>query len=95
MLSQIAPRAPGDVLNIVFAMVVERDANLKAVVKVPREAPISARPMVEGKDATGVTLVTSLGKVMFLATHLLGVKLDSVGLMVAWSRIRGSTVVQP
>lgn len=95
MLFQSAPRVLGGVPNSVFAMVGERDANLKGVGKVLREALISARLMVEGRDAPGVTLVMSLGKVIFLATHLLGVKLDSAGLMVLWSRIKGFMVVQP
>ncbi|KAL0393626.1 UNVERIFIED_CONTAM: hypothetical protein Slati_4328800 [Sesamum latifolium] len=37
--------------------------------KVLKEAQISARLMVEGRDACGVTLVLNLAKVMYLATY--------------------------
>lgn len=94
VLFQIVQRAPGAVLTFVFVMVEARDANLKVAGKVLREALISARLMVEGRDARGVALVLNLAQVMYLAIHLLGVKLGYVHLMVPCFRIEGFMVVQ-
>lgn len=94
MLLLSARRVPGAGLTFAFVMVGERDVNSKGAGRVLRVAQISARLMVEGRNARGATLVRSLAKMIWRATCLLEVKLDSVGRMVPWFRIEGFTVVQ-
>lgn len=86
---------PGDELTFVFVMVGARDANLKVVEKVHRDALISVRLMVEGRNAAGVTLVRNLAKAKFLATLLLELKWVSVHLTGPLFRIKGFMVVLP
>lgn len=82
VLCQSVPGVQGEELIFVYAMVVEKDAKLKAVEKVLREALISAKPMVEERDVLGVSLILNLAKMMVLVTHLLELRLDFVHLMV-------------
>lgn len=60
------PGVQGEELIFVYDMVVEKDAKLKAVEKVLKEAPVSAKPVAEGRDALGVRVSLNLGKVMVL-----------------------------
>lgn len=94
MLFQTALRAQGDGLIIVYVMVVARDANLKGVGKVHREALISARPMVVGRGALGANLVLNLELVKIFASQLSVGRLGCVLLMVLWSRTNEFMVVQ-
>lgn len=82
MLCQSALRVQEDGLISVYVTVGGRDAKLKGVGKVPKAAPISARHMVVGKDAYGVSLVQKWGKVMMFVTHLPGGRLGCVLLTV-------------
>lgn len=93
VLCQSVPGVQGEELIFVYAMVVEKDAKLKAVGKVLREAPISAKPTAEGRDALGVSLILNLAKVMVPVTHLPEGRLDFVHLMVLSFKTNASTVV--
>lgn len=89
-----AQRVQEDGQIFVCVMVVARGASLQVVVKVHKAALISARHMVEGRDALGVILdlnvvLTLLG----LVTHLQGVRQVYVHSTVALCRIRGFMVV--
>lgn len=95
MLCLNAQRVLGDVLIIVFVMVEARDASLKGVAKVHKVARISARHMVEGRDAPGVILDQNMAiNFLVLVTPLQGARQDSVHSTVAWFRIRGFMGVQ-
>ena len=93
VLFQNAQRVQGGGLIFVFVMVGARDANLKGVEKVLREALISARPMVVGRGALGGSLVLNLEIVKVLAIHLCVGRPGCVLLMVLWSRINGFMVL--
>lgn len=94
VLFQSVKRVPGDGQTSVFVMAVARDADLKGVGKVLKEALISARLMVEERDALGVTLLPNLVMETFLAIHFLEAKWDFVPLMVPLFWIKGFTVEQ-
>jgi hypothetical protein len=80
----------------VFAMVVEKGASLKDVAKVHKAAPITARRMVEERDALGVILDQNMViNLLVLVTHSLGVRQVSVHFTVAWCWTRGFMVVLP
>ena len=90
-----AQRVQGDVLIIVFVMVEARDANLKGVAKVHKAAQISARHMVEGRDAPGAILGQNMAtNLLVLVTLLQGVRQVSVHSTAALFRIRGFMGVQ-
>lgn len=94
MLFPSVQGVPEDELTFVFVMAGGKDANLKGVGKVHREALISVRHMVEGRDVPGVTLVLNLAKAKFLAAHLLELKWVSVHLTGPLFRIKEFMVVQ-
>jgi len=93
VLCRSVPGVQGEELIFVYAMVVEKDAKLKAVEKVLREALISAKPTAVERDAPGVSLILYLAKVMVLVTHLLEERLDFVHLMVLSCKTNAFMVV--
>lgn len=94
VLFQNALRVRGGGLIFVYVMEGARDANLKGVEKVLREALISARPTVVGRGAHGGSLLLNLEMVKVLATRLCVGRLGCVLLMVLWFRINGFMVLQ-
>jgi hypothetical protein len=91
-----AQRVQEDVQIFVSVMAVEKGARLKDVVKVLKAAPISARHMVEGRDALGVILGQNMVTyLLVLVPHLQGVRQVSVHFTAVWCRTRGFMVVSP
>lgn len=94
MRSPVVHEVQGDVPTFVFATVVVKDANLKAVEKALKVALTSARPMVVERDARGVSPVQNLEAMIISVMRLLGESLGYVHLMVLWFRINGYMVVR-
>ena len=75
----VAQRVHGDAQTSVFVMVVEKGVNMKDVLRVPKEAPTSARHMGEANDAPGNKWDLSLVvKLLFRVISLLGENLAFV-----------------
>lgn len=91
-----AQKVLGDGLTTVFAMVGASGASLKGVARVPREALISARHMVEESDALGAIPDQNMAaNLLVLVTRLPGEKQDSVLSTVAWCRTGEFMEVSP
>lgn len=75
------------------AMAVARGANLRAVPRARRGAPISARPMAEANAAHGARRAQALGLAGRRVTSLLVARLVFVQVTVLWLRIAASMVV--
>lgn len=90
VLFRSAQKALGEGPTIACVMVEERDASLKAVARVHKEAQISARHMVEEKDVLGVILGLSMAlNPVAHAIHSPEGRWVSVHFIVALCKIRG------
>lgn len=92
---QNAPRVQGDELIFAFVMEVVKGASLMDVRRVHKEAQISARPMVEVKDARGARQDQNLvDKLPLHVIDLRGGRLDYVLLIMRWCKTNVSMAVE-
>lgn len=90
MLSRGVPKVQEGKRNFASDMVGVKGVNFRVVAKVLKAAPISARHMEAGRDASGDNPGQNMGtKLMDLVALLLGVKQAFVQCMEPWFKTSG------